>query len=768
MREARSSWFRYAVVAICMLAALPGCSRDPNVRKQKYLESGERYYDKGQYGEAAIQFQNAIQVDSRFAQAHYKLGLAAMKMGQAEVAYTELSRTLEIDPQNYAAHLDMARLLVSAGPSHSAEAKEQLDLLTQKQPHNPDVYLVLATYYNTATKDMGAALAAIHKAVQLDPNRYEFYLSLGILDVQGQQWADAEANFKKAVDLAPKAAEPLITLGNFYQSRGRYPEAEQTFRRAIQIAPNDPGPRLSLAGLLLAQNKLGQAEDYLRQSKKDFPGNSLGYSMLGNFYIQSNQMDKALAEYASLFQEHAKDPTVKRNYIQLLILKNRLDEARKLNDELLKAQPSDADAQVFKAQIQIRSGKPNDAVDTLQGVLKNDPDNAVAHYQLGLAFEQMGNSSRAEAEWRDAERLRSDIVEVHRALAGSAIQRNDASVLAQEADQIMSLQPAAPDGYLLRGVAEIDRRQFPAAEQYLKQSLEKEPNNPLAYVQLGNLRMLQNQPVEAQKAYQQALDQDPNSADALGGLLNGYLVQKQPDKALAAIKAQIAKYPNSTAFHTMLGDLLKQAKDAAGAEAEYKRAAELNKNNVVALVKFGMAQGERGDVDASLQTYLDAAQNNPKEPTFYLLSGSIYEKKGDWDRARQMYQKVLAVQPDNPVASNNMAYVMLQQGGNVDMAFEMAQKARRQLPENASSADTLGWAFYHKHVYTSAIDLFREAVKKEPDNALFNYHLGLAYAKNGQLPLARQQLDRVSRMKPNSSEADDLRRALAEASKGQG
>ena len=164
----------------------------------------------------------------------------------------------------------------------------------------------------------------------------------------------------------------------------------------------------------------------------------------------------------------------------------------------------------------------------------------------------------------------------------------------------------------------------------------------------------------------------------------------------------------------------------------------------------------------------NASQNNPKEPTFYLLSGSIYEQRGDWDRAKQMYQKVLAIQPDNPVASNNMAYVMLQQGGNVDMAFEMAQKARRQLPENASSADTLGWVFYHKHVYTSAIDLFREAVKKEPDNALFNYHLGLAYAKNGQLPLARQQLDKVSKMKPNSSEADDLRRALAEASKGQG
>jgi Flp pilus assembly protein TadD len=107
--------------------------------------------------------------------------------------------------------------------------------------------------------------------------------------------------------------------------------------------------------------------------------------------------------------------------------------------------------------------------------------------------------------------------------------------------------------------------------------------------------------------------------------------------------------------------------------------------------------------------------------------------------------------------------VILQQGGNVDVAFAMAQTARRQMPDNPSSADTLGWAFYHKHVYGSAITLFREAVKKEPDNPLFNLHLGLAYAKNGQVALARQQLDRLLRMNPNSADVDQLRQALAEA-----
>jgi cellulose synthase operon protein C len=321
----------------------------------------------------------------------------------------------------------------------------------------------------------------------------------------------------------------------------------------------------------------------------------------------------------------------------------------------------------------------------------------------------------------------------------------------------------------LRGVAEIDRRQYASAEQYLRQSIEKEPNNPSAYVQLGNLRTAQNQPAEAQKAYQQALDQDPNSTDALGGVLNVYLAQKQPDKALAALKAQLARNPNNTGFHAMLGDLLKdQMKDLAGAEAEYKRATELNKNNVVALVKLGMVQGQRGALDAALQTYLDAAQNNPKESTFYLLAGSNYENRQDWDRAKQMYQKVLALQPDDPVASNNLAYVMLQQGGNVDVAFAMAQNARRQLPDNASSADTLGWAFYQKHIYTSAIEQIQQAVKKEPDNALYNYHLGMAYAKNGQARPAQKQLDVLLKIKPDSPEAQNLREALAEINKGQG
>ena len=224
------------------------------------------------------------------------------------------------------------------------------------------------------------------------------------------------------------------------------------------------------------------------------------------------------------------------------------------------------------------------------------------------------------------------------------------------------MQPAAPDGYLLRAVAEIDRQQFSTADEYIKRSLEKEPNNPAAYVQLGNLRMAQNQFAETQKAYQQALDQDPNSTDALGGVLNVDLVQKQPDRAIATAKTQLARYPKSVGFHIMLGQMLmEQKKDLAGAEEEFKQASDLDKKNSEALVKLGVVQNERGATDRALQTCLDGSKINPKEIAFHLLAGGIYESRQDWDHAKQQYQKVLEIQPDNPLASNNLAYVMLQQ-----------------------------------------------------------------------------------------------------------
>ncbi|MGB8579331.1 MAG: tetratricopeptide repeat protein [Candidatus Sulfotelmatobacter sp.] len=766
----RSVVVRLCLVGFLITALFTGCSRDPNVRKQKYLESGDRYFAQGKYREAAIQYANAVQIDSRFAQAHYQLGQTYLKLGDSGHAFQELSRTVELAPDNYRAHIDLANLLVTArNPDGSSnqdylrQARVHLDLLHQKQPQNPEVFEAWADYY-AAQSNVGAALQEMQKAIAVDPNRSESYLNLALLQLRSNQLDQAEASFKKAADLDPKAMNAQLALGGFYQSRNRIPEAEQQFKHAIELAPKDPSPREALVRLYMSEGKKTEAEALLKQAKIDLSNNSEGYRMLGDFYFANGDLDKATAEYASLYSDHPRDMQVKRNYVQLLILKNQLPEATKLNNELLKTNPHDVDALIYRAQIDLRQSDASGAVDALQQAVSNDPSNAVAHYHLGLAFDMQHNDARAESEWREAVRLRPGLADAQRALAALEMRRGDMNALSQTAEQIITSASQAPDGYLMRALAEMNRQKYSDAEQDLTKVMGMAPRSAAPYIQMGNLYGMEKQYSEAIKFYQEALDKDPASTEALQGIMNVYLLQKQPDQAVAAARAQIAKSPGTGAFYDLLGTMLFQKKDLSGANAAFHKAIELDRNNSDALLKLGQVQAAEGSVDKAIALYQQSIKDHPREIAFYILAGEMYESQHDWNNAKAMYQKALEVQPDNPLASNNLAYVMLQQGGNVDVALAMAQTARRGMPDSSNAADTLGWAYFQKGVYKSAIDLFQESIRLNEkrgaaDDPTVHYHLALAYQKANQPAQARQQLEHVLKLNPNNS---DARKALSE------
>jgi tetratricopeptide (TPR) repeat protein len=758
--------------ACCFLTVmLTGCSRDPNVRKQKYLDSGDRYSAEGKYREASIQYLNAIQIDPRFAQAHYDLSQAYLKMGDTNRAFQELTRTVELTPDNYRAHTDLANLLDSVRnpdgtpvPDTLKQAKTHLDILRTNQPNNPETHEAWANYH-AAQNDFPAAIQEMQQAISADPSRSESYLLLALFQLRANLPDQAEANFKKATQVDPKAVSAQVALAGFYQSRNRLPEAEQQFKHAIEVDPKSPAPRSAYVRLLMQEGKTAEIESFLRQTKKDLSANRDGYRMLGDYYFATGDLDKATVEYTSLYSDHPRDAQVKKNYIQLLILKNRLDEATKLDNEILKSNPRDVDALVYKGQLQLRRNDAGGAIDSLQSVLRTDADNAVAHYQLGNAFGQQHNESRAEAEWREAVRIRPDLSDAQRSLAALELRRGDLNAVLETAQQISKAEPYSPDGFILKGIADLARQKYSDAQQDALQAELRAPQNPAPSIQLGNIQLAQKHYADAEKFYQQALDKDPSSTEGLSGLMNTYVAEKQPDKAIAAANAQISKSPNNSNFYDLLGTaLFNVKKDLGAAEAALRKAIELNKNNVDALEKLGKVQVQEGSVDQALALYQQSIKDNPREVAFYILCGELYESKKDWDRAKSMYQQALSVSPDHPLASNNLAYVMLEQGGNVDVAMGMAQTARRGMPDSPNAADTLGWAYYQKGIYQSAIGQFQEALRLreksgEPDDADLHYHLGLAYQKTNQTALARQQLEKAVKLSPNNA---DARKALSD------
>ena len=756
---------------LCFLSLLgfvllfSSCSRDPNVRKQKYFQSGQAYFDQGKFREAAIEFFNAIQIDQGFAEAHYGLARSYLKVQQWSPAYQELARTVELQPENYAARNDLCKLLIAARNFEGAH--EQTEWLLQKRPNDPETHVLISSLL-AAQSNFSAAVPEMGKAIALAPNRSDLYLGLALLQVKDDELDIAETNFKRAIQLDSSAVDPPFLLGSFYESRGRFDEAEQQFKNAIQLDPKDPNLRGSMARLYLVEGKKDVAEEYVRKAKLDFPDNSVGYRMLGDFYYATDDLDKATTEYAAVFRDHPKDLEVKKNYIQLLIQKGRTDEARVLADEILAANPDDADALIDRAQIQMHDGRLAEAGSTLETVTRNDPDNSVGHYYLGVEQEKMGSLERAETEWRDAARLRPDLLQAQRALAGVAMRKDDMVALEQAAEQIIRLEPASPDGFALRAVSNINRRLFAPAEQDIHQAIQVAPQSAVGYVQMGNLRLVQRQFNEAAQAYQQGLDRDANSIDALRGLINTYIMQGQIDKAIVVANAQIAKSPGNSGFYDLLGTVLFQnKKDWNGAEGAFRKSAELDRNNTGALIKLGEVQAASGHADLALVTYQQSVKDHPEEATFYILMGQLYEGRQDWTNAQNAYQKALELKPTDPVASNNLANVMVQTGGNIDVAMSLAQTARRALPESSDVADTLGWIYYQKGAYQSAIGLLQEALKLRqknniPEDPGIHYHLGLAYQKSGNPLLARQQLEQVLKLDPNYIDAANVRKQLAQ------
>jgi Flp pilus assembly protein TadD len=124
----------------------------------------------------------------------------------------------------------------------------------------------------------------------------------------------------------------------------------------------------------------------------------------------------------------------------------------------------------------------------------------------------------------------------------------------------------------------------------------------------------------------------------------------------------------------------------------------------------------------------------------------------------------LALEPEQALAANNLAYLMIEHGGNVNMALTLAQTARRGLPDVPNSADTLGWAYFQNGAYSVAVALLEKAVKGAPSNAIYRYHLGATYQKLNDSERARTEFEKSIRLDPKAPSAEKASHALSELS----
>ena len=265
-------------LSLIMLAVFASaCSQDPGKAKLKYFQSGQAYFEKGNFPAAAIQFRRAIQADPRYAAAHYQLARAYRESGDVQDAYKELAETVDLEPQNMDAQTDLATLLVISG---------QFDLAQG----------VLLGQEYVAKRDSSKAIPEFQKAIQLEPGNALNYVALADLYFSSGDKTAAAETYKQGVATNPKSFKAHLALAQFYFGEKLYPDAETEINSSIELAPKELLPRFYLAWLYAGMGKVPQAENAYADMKKVAPHDPLAYRALGRFYLASHQEEKALTE----------------------------------------------------------------------------------------------------------------------------------------------------------------------------------------------------------------------------------------------------------------------------------------------------------------------------------------------------------------------------------------------------------------------------------------------------------------------------------------
>jgi tetratricopeptide (TPR) repeat protein len=109
---------------------------------------------------------------------------------------------------------------------------------------------------------------------------------------------------------------------------------------------------------------------------------------------------------------------------------------------------------------------------------------------------------------------------------------------------------------------------------------------------------------------------------------------------------------------------------------------------------------------------------------------------------------------------------MAEHGGDLDQALSMAIKAKQLLPNLAEVSDTLGWIYLKKQMSAQAIDVFRGLVQKDPQAAVYRYHLGMALHQKGDTPHAAQELQAALKYHPSTDERQKIQDLLAHVGSG--
>jgi putative PEP-CTERM system TPR-repeat lipoprotein len=366
------------------LAAAEALEKQQPDNPQVHNLKGAVYLVKGDAANARAAFEKAIALQPTFFPAVTNLSRLDLQENKPEAAKQRFEKVLEKDKNNYGAMAALGELAMMQ--KHPDEATAWFEKGSNANPEATLPAVKLGTHY-LHTNQAPKALTLARKFLVANPTNPDLLELLGQAQVATKDPSGALETYSKLVNVLPKSAAAQLRLAGVHMMLKNESAAGEDLRRAVELQPDFIPARLAQIELALRTRRTDDALAQARQIQKLNDKLPVGFAVEGDVLLVQNKPAQALPAFEKALAI-SKSPEVLIKIVQVMSMNGKGKEAQARAAQWLKEHPNDQLVSMFLADRSLASKDFKPAISLLEGVLKQNPNNAVALNNLAWAYQQ--------------------------------------------------------------------------------------------------------------------------------------------------------------------------------------------------------------------------------------------------------------------------------------------------------------------------------------------------------------------------------------------
>ncbi|MDL2207400.1 tetratricopeptide repeat protein [Desulfovibrio sp. OttesenSCG-928-M16] len=743
----------------CLLLHTAACT-SMEEKRDALMEQARAHEQKGNCAEASLAANQALELDPALPDALLILGRCDLKAEKNKEAAGHYSRVLELEPDSIEALLALTRLALLNNDKEKAAPYAQKAWELGERSRE---LTVLRAGVFMSQKDFASAKPLLEEATASDPTDEEAFIGLVSVYLNTDESAKAKEMLQDGLKRFPQSPAVLNLLLNLALHEEDWPLADDSLKRLRTLNPDNEELVLQQADIMIRSGKDAEIKDFLSDFLQKHP-TALQVRMTLINYVSSTQgqfdealklmdeapeqdravlrlgkanilasagrVDECLALLKEIIREPVNDSQVLEAHMglaEIYLQQERFDEALKSLDEVIKITPDNAAARMMRGRVHLSQRSLPEAIADFEAIVNKNQNNHAA--MLGLADAQFvsGNAQLAENIVTGVIQRAPGLGRGYLSLANLYLmqQKPEAALMTLRLGKV-----AAPDDISI-AFAEADLltniERYGEAEKLLSDLAKNKNFAEAALFRLAAVHGAAKDHKKAAAAYAKILDLQPEAQMAAEGHVRALIAAKQEKAALTFAEKRQKARPQDAAAAYLCGEAALAAKDLPRAEKAYLKAIELAPNWDKPLMTMSQIYSATKRLDKAIALCRDTMKKAPDASTPGMILAMLHEQNNDLRSAEEVYRNVLIKHPDLLPAANNLAFLISRSKATPERlaeAEELAQKAVKS--GQPSTIDTLGWIQHLRGNNSDAEKNLRNAHQGAPDNLFIAYHLAVA------------------------------------------